>query len=162
MNAAKRELFEIWIGAAISVGLVVIVLLVFGPTRFSDDSYAITARFNRADGLNVGGLVRAAGVPVGEIKELRLDKNFRAVTVLRIDNGVILDAEATASIVTDGLFGQKFIQLDIGGSDTVIGDGKEITFTEDSLVLDDLLGLIISRAKQARKGAGGAATESRP
>ncbi len=89
-------------------------------------------------------------MPVGQIEELRLDENFRAVAVLRIDKGVELDTEATASIVTDGLFGQKFIQLDIGGNDAVIGNGQEIAFTEDSLVLEDLLELIISRAKQAR------------
>jgi phospholipid/cholesterol/gamma-HCH transport system substrate-binding protein len=162
MNAAKREIFETWIGAAIIAVLVVVVVLVFGPARFSDGSYEVTARFSRADGLAAGGIVQAAGVPVGEIKELRLDENFRAVAVLLIDDGVELDSDATASIVTDGLFGAKFIQLDVGAGDAIIGDGQEIAFTEDSLVLDDLLQLIISRAKQARSGTGGAATESQP
>ena len=150
MNAAKREILETWIGAAMSAGLIFVIVLVFGPFRFGDNSYEVIARFSRADGLAVGSMVRAAGVPVGQIEELRLDENFRAVAVLRIDKGVELDTEATASIVTDGLFGQKFIQLDGGGSDAVIGNGQEIAFTEDSLVLEDLLELIISRAKQAR------------
>lgn len=141
-------------------GLVVIVLLVFGPNRFSDGTYSVTARFSRADGLSTGSIVQAAGVPVGKIEELRLDENFRATAVLRIDGGVELDSDATASILTDGLFGQKFILLDIGAGDSIIGDGQEISFTEDSLVLDDLLELIISRAKQARTGTGGTATES--
>ena len=162
MNAAKRELFETWIGAAIIAGLVVVILLVFGPTRFSDGTYSVTARFSRADGLSTGGIVQAAGVPVGKIEELRLDKDFRAIAVLRIDSNVELDSDATAAIVTDGLFGQKFIQLDIGGGESVIGDGQEIAFTEDSLILDDLIELIISRAKQARSSTGGAATESKP
>jgi phospholipid/cholesterol/gamma-HCH transport system substrate-binding protein len=107
-------------------------------------------------------MVRAAGVPVGQIEELRLDEDFRAIVVLRIDDGVVLDTDATASIVTDGLFGQKFIQLDIGGSDELIGEGQEITFTEDSLVLEDLLELIISRAKQVRRKPDDAATENQP
>ena len=162
MNAAKREIFETWIGVAIITALVVIVILVFARSGFSDGSYEITARFNRADGISTGSIVRFAGVPVGQVEELRLDENFRAIAVLRIDDGVVLDTDATASIVTDGLFGQKFIQLDIGGSDALIGEGQEITFTEDSLVLEDLLELIIGRAKQVRRGAGGAATESQP
>ena len=162
MNAAKREIFEIWIGVGIVTVLVLFMVLVFGPSGFSDGNYSITARFSRADGLSTGGMVRAAGVPVGQIEELRLDENFRAVVVLRIDDGVVLDSEATASIVTDGLFGQKFIQLDIGGSDAVIGEGEEIIFTEDSLVLEDLLELIISRAKQLRRAAAGAKTENQP
>ena len=162
MNAAKREIFEIWIGAAIVTVLVLFMVLVFGPSVFSDGSYSINARFSRADGLSAGGMVRAAGVPVGQIEELRLDENFRALVVLRIEDGVVLDSEATASIVTDGLFGQKFIQLDIGGSDAVIGEGQEIAFTEESVVLEDLLELIISRAKQVRRKASDAATESQP
>ena len=83
------------------------VALVFGQSGFSDGTYEIKARFSRADGLSTGSTVRAAGVPVGQIEELRLDNNFRAVTVLRIDNGVVLDTDATASIVTDGLFGKN-------------------------------------------------------
>jgi phospholipid/cholesterol/gamma-HCH transport system substrate-binding protein len=162
MNAAKREIYEIWIGAGIVTVLVLIVVLVFGANGLSDGSYQISARFSRADGLSTGGMVRAAGVPVGQIEELHLGEDFRALVVLRIDDGVVLDTEATASIVTDGLFGQKFIQLDIGGSDEVIGEGQEITFTEDSLVLEDLLELIISRAKQVRRKSHDAATENQP
>ena len=162
MNAAKREIYEIWIGAGIITVLVLLVLLVFGLNGGKGDSYDVTARFSRADGLSTGSQVQAAGVPVGRIEELRLDENFRAVTVLRIEKGVVLDADSTASIVTDGLFGEKFIQLDVGGSDAVIGDGQEITYTEDSLVLEDLLELIISRAKQVRGNADVPTTESEP
>ncbi len=162
MSAAKREIFEIWIGAGVVTALVLFVMLIFGLNGGGDGKYDVTARFSRADGLSTGGMVRAAGVPVGWIEELRLDDNFRAVTVLRIDRSVVLDADATASIVTDGLFGQKFIQLDIGGSDTIIGDGQEITFTEDSLVLEDLLELIISRAKQVRRNSSSTTKETQP
>lgn len=162
MNAAKREIYEIWIGAVIITALVVLVVLVFSQSAFSDGHYLISARFSRADGLSTGSMVRAAGVPVGQIEELRLDENFRALTVLKIEDGVVLDTDATASIVTDGLFGQKFIQLDIGGGDAVIGEGSEIVFTEDSLVLEDLLELIISRAKQVRRNAKGTTTEIQP
>lgn len=162
MNAAKRELYEIWIGAAMFAALVIVVTLVFGPDRFGDGNYEVIARFSRADGIAAGSSVQAAGVPVGEIKELRLDENFRAVAVLRIDDSVELDSDTTASIVTDGLFGDKFVQLDVGAGEATIGDGQEIAFTEDSLVLDDLLELIISRAKEARSRPDGAATESKP
>lgn len=150
MRAAKREALEIWIGTAVAAIMVVVVALVFSPLRIDDDTYRLTARFNRADGLSPGSMVQAAGIPVGKIDRLDLDQNYRAVAVLRIDRGVALDAESTAAIVTDGLFGDKFVQLDIGGSDTMLGDGDEIAFTEDSLILDDLLELIVSRAKSNR------------
>ncbi|MBT5945549.1 MAG: hypothetical protein HOG93_13115, partial [Rhodospirillaceae bacterium] len=55
------------------------------------------------------------------------------------------------AIVTDGIFGGKLVRVDIGGADRIIGDGGRISYTEDAVVLDDLLGLIVSRAKSARE-----------
>ncbi len=163
MNAAKREVIEIWIGAAITVALIAIVSLVFSSAGSGAGSYEITARFNRADGVRAGSLVRAAGVDVGQIQELSLDEDLRAIAVLRINSDVVLDTDTTASIVTDGLFGDKFVRLEVGAGDAVIGNGQEIAFTQDSLVLDDLLELIINRARQAqRRRASGTATESQP
>jgi len=159
MHAAKRELLEIWVGAAIILAIVAVTALIFGPTPLGDGSYEVSARFSRADGLRVGSTVQAAGVPVGKVQALRLDENYRAVATLKIDSGVVLDSDATASIVTDGLFGDKFIQLDVGAGDREIGNGEEITYTEDALVLDDLLELIIGRARQARASAAGAGEE---
>lgn len=159
MNTAKREKFEIWIGAAISTTLVVLVTLIFSPAGSGANSYEVMARFNRVDGARVGSVVRAAGVDVGQIQELRLDENFRAVAVLRINSDIVLDTDASASIVTDGLFGGKFVQLDVGAGEGEIGDGQEIAFTEDALVLDDLLELIISQGKQARGIKDDGATE---
>jgi len=43
------------------------------------------------------------------------------------------------------------VQVDIGGGDQMISDGGRISYTEDAIVIDDLLGLIISQAKSARE-----------
>lgn len=150
MTAAKRELLEIWVGAAIMLAIVAVLAAVFGPSPIDGGTYEVSARFSRADGLRVGSIVRAAGVPVGKVRELRLDNHFRAVADMQIDKNVELDTEATAAIVTDGLFGKKFVQLDIGGGDKMIGNGGEIAYTEGALILDDLLELIVSRARQAK------------
>ena len=69
---------------------------------------------------------------------------------MRINTDVELDSDATAAIVTDGIFGGKLIQVDIGGGEEMIEDGGAISFTEDALVLDDLLSLIISQAHAKR------------
>ena len=52
------------------------------------------------------------------------------------------------------IFGGKLVRLDIGGGEDMIADGGRIGFTEDAVVLDDLLGLIISQAKAARDSQG--------
>ncbi len=136
--------------------------LVFSPAGSVVGTIDITARFNRADGVRVGTLVRAAGVDVGQVEELDLDEDFRAVTVLRINSDIVLDSDASAAIVSDSLFGGKFIRLDVGAGDGEIGNGQEIVFTQDAVVLDDLLELIISQARQARGVDKDAATEDQP
>ena len=66
---------------------------------------------------------------------------------MKVQSDVVLDSESVASITTPGLFGKKYIQLDIGSGD-ILKSGQEILYTEDSLILEDLLKLILSRSKR--------------
>lgn len=151
-KSSQREFRDVIVGLGVVVLVVGTLAVVFGSTRTSGDSTIdVTAVFGRTDGLQIGSPVHAAGVQVGEVAGLELVQQFRVRATLRIDASVELDTDATAAIVTDGIFGGKIVQVDIGGGDQMIGDGGRISFTEDAIVLDDLLGFIVSRAKSARE-----------
>ena len=151
-KSSKRELRDVTVGLAVVILVVGILGVVFGPARTTDGSTVdISAVFGRADGLRIGNPVHAAGVQVGEVADLELVQQFRVRAPLRIDASVELDTDATAAIITDGIFGGKVVQVDIGGGDQMISDGGRISYTEDAIVIDDLLGLIISQAKSARE-----------
>ena len=142
-TSSQRELRDVVVGFGVVIAIVAVVAGVFGPTWTSgDETIDVRAVFGRTDGLLVGNPVHAAGVKVGEVAGLDLVEQFRVQATLRIDASVELDADATAAIVTDGIFGGKLVRVDIGG---------RISYTEDAVVLDDLLGLIVSRAKSARE-----------
>ncbi|MBM3559707.1 MAG: MCE family protein, partial [Alphaproteobacteria bacterium] len=117
-----------------------------------------TARFGRVDGLAVGAPVLAAGITVGAVTDLALDDAFRAVATLRIDPRLELDADTSAEVVSGGLFGSKFVRLNVGGADRMIADGGTIRHTADSVIVDDLLQIIVAQGR-ARLGAAG---ESKP
>jgi phospholipid/cholesterol/gamma-HCH transport system substrate-binding protein len=55
----------------------------------------------------------------------------------RVDN---LPADSTASILTAGLLGEKYIGISVGGEDSLLKDGGTIHDTQSSLVLEDLIG----------------------
>ena len=55
----------------------------------------------------------------------------------RVDN---LPTDTTASILTAGLLGEKYISLSIGGEEDVLVDGDVIYDTQSSLVLEELIG----------------------
>lgn len=151
-TSSQRELRDVIVGLGVVVLVVGVLGVVFGPARNSgDETIDVNAVFGRTDGLRIGDPVHAAGVKVGEVAELDLIEQFRVRATLRIDASLELDTDASAAIVTDGIFGGKLVRVDIGGADELIDDGGRISFTEDAVVLDDLLGLIVSQAKSARE-----------
>lgn len=151
-KASQREIRNVLVGLGVCVVIAAVLVVVFGPGRVVGGSTIdVQAAFGRTDGLKVGSPVQAAGVEVGEVVGLELVDRFRVLATLRIDADVELDTDATAAIVTDGVFGGKLVRIDIGSGDNFIGDGDRISFTEDSVVLDDLLALIISRARAAKE-----------
>ena len=54
-----------------------------------------------------------------------------------VDN---LPSDSTASILTAGLLGEKYIGISVGGEDAVLKNGGTIHDTQSSLVLEDLIG----------------------
>ena len=113
--------------------------------------YKLHARFGRTDGLLVGGLVRLSGVDVGRVIEAELDENFNAVLTLEIKDNVKIPDDSSASIVSSGLMGKKYIEIDVGSSEDYIEAGGEFEYTQDAMVLEELLDRIVSMGKANRK-----------
>ncbi len=113
----------------------------------------VSAGFNRVDGLVEGDGVYLSGVKIGSVEKMWLDKNFRAIVTFRIDDTVHLPKDSSAAIHTDGLFGTKFVVLEPGIGDKPLTSGDKLTFTQDAVVVSDLLDLIISEGKANRAKA---------
>ncbi len=146
---------EIIVGGAAMVGLALLFALGYGSKELSADgaggNYSVLAAFNRIDGLFEGDVVRLGGIRIGTVGGLSLDKNFRAVISLRISNDVKLPTDSSAAIHTDGLFGNKYIVLEPGGEEVFLQPGEAITFTQDAMIVGELLELIISQGKARNK-----------
>ena len=69
------------------------------------------------------------------------------IVTMEVDATLELDTDTNASIISESLFGTKFIRLDIGGGDAIIEDGGSIFYTEASLIIGDLLNMIVARGK---------------
>jgi phospholipid/cholesterol/gamma-HCH transport system substrate-binding protein len=108
------------------------------------------ARFQRADGVAAGTQVRLSGLVVGRVVGTQLDEHFRAVVHMRLDPGLAVSADTAAAIYTDGLLGAKYIVLQPGGDEKLLPPGGMIRYTQDSVVIEDLLEAIITEAKRRR------------
>jgi len=113
----------------------------------NDTTYLVNAQFNQIDGLDVGADVRMSGIAVGRVVAEKLDDQHRAIVIMKINKNIPLPLDTSASIQTDGLFGAKYIGLEPGGAEDFIKDGENLTYTQDALVVTDLLELIISEGR---------------
>ncbi|UZP67799.1 outer membrane lipid asymmetry maintenance protein MlaD [Desulfovibrio mangrovi] len=104
------------------------------------DTYTVTARFTSITGLRVGADVEIAGVPVGKVSAIKLDKEESlALVSLAIRKDVELTDDVIASVKTSGLIGDKYIKLAPGGSVSTLGQGDEITDTESAVDIEELI-----------------------
>ena len=148
----RAEAREISIGAVVVAVLLTIMIFVYGgQDDFSEDGgIRISASFNRVDGLAVGDPVYLSGVRIGSVEKMWLNKNFRAIVSFQLKDGLVIPEDSSAAIHTDGLFGSKFIVVEPGGAEQAMKEGHTITFTQDAVIVSNLLDLIISEGKANR------------
>lgn len=108
-------------------------------------AYEVTAVFRKAEGLTVGGDVRISGVKVGSIRDVGLDaQTFSANVRLAINQDVQIPDDSSAMVASDGLLGGAHVAIQPGGSEFMIEPGGEITITQGSVSLMDLIGRAVT------------------
>lgn len=141
----KKNLVEALIGAAVLMVAAWFVVITYRTTDFGmAEGTHLTARFDKASGLNIGNDVRIAGIRVGTITSQEVDTvTFQAVIGLSVDPRIQLPVDTSASIRSENLLGGTYLALEPGGDDVLLQDGDEIEFTQGSIDVLDLLGRAI-------------------
>lgn len=139
----KKYTKETSVGIFVLIGLLCVGYLTLKLGKLDimgGDSYMIEARFTNVSGLKPGASVEIAGVSVGEVFSITLDQDYGvAVVRLQIDNGVELTDEASASVKTSGLIGDKYIKLTPGAGMDTLAAGDTIFDTEPALDVEELI-----------------------
>ena len=152
MAAAEQR--ETLVGAVaavvLAIGLLLVALTNRAAQRTDEGHFHLTADFERVDGVHIGTPVRLAGIDVGSVAQMNVDARSRAVLGFRFERALDLPDDTAAVIETDGLFGQKYVELRPGGSERNFKNGARISFTQDAVILEDLVALIVQRAKAAQ------------
>jgi phospholipid/cholesterol/gamma-HCH transport system permease protein len=142
----QNRTLEIGVGLFLLAGILALLLLALRVSGLSPsattDTYKLYAYFDNIAGLTVRAKVTMAGVTIGKVTAIDLDRDSFTGRVTmqlekRVDN---LPTDSTASILTAGLLGEKYIGLSVGGEEGLLKDGSTIHDTQSSLVLEDLIG----------------------
>ncbi len=137
---------EISVGVFLLAGMLALLLLAFRVSGLtvanSTDTYTLTAHFDNIAGLTTRAKVTMAGVSVGKVVAIDFDtETYTGRVTMEVQSRVNnLPTDTTASILTAGLLGEKYISFSVGGEDEVLKDGDVIYDTQSSLVLEELIG----------------------
>ena len=139
----KRNTIEMLVGLFLIAGIMAVVYLALalGEVSFltKGSTYIINAQFDNVSGIKKGAAVQVAGVVVGEVSKMWLGDRGYAYLALRIDKTVKVPVDSLASVKSQGIIGDRFIQLNLGKDEKVFPQGGIIRNTKSALDIESLI-----------------------
>ncbi|MFQ5348722.1 MAG: outer membrane lipid asymmetry maintenance protein MlaD [Rhodothalassiaceae bacterium] len=150
----NSNLVESLIGAVVLVVAAGFLYIAYTTTDVAGrDGYPLIARFERVGGLNLGADVRLSGIKVGTVTREELDPDsYQAVVHFVIDRSIRLPVDSGASITSDGLLGDTYLELSPGGAPDYLAPGDQVEFTEDPIDIWSLVSKAVFSGDSASDG----------
>lgn len=111
------------VGVFIFLGLLFLsigIFLIGNKDFLFSSTYGLKAEFQNVGGLNNGADVRVGGIHEGTVKEidLPLQSDGKVIVVMNLRSGTrnIIKKDSHASIKTEGLLGDKYIEISFGSA----------------------------------------------
>ena len=114
-----------------------------GVSLRTEKTMTIYASFDEIGGLKTRAPVVISGVRVGQVAAIELADDYRARVALAVAEDLELPVDTSASIVTSGVLGDRYVSLQLGGEEQHLANGEEIEFVESAVVLERLIGQFI-------------------
>jgi phospholipid/cholesterol/gamma-HCH transport system substrate-binding protein len=147
----QRNVLETVMGAIVLIAAAGFLYLVSNTigVHQNTNGYDLVMRFDRGGSVNPGTDVRIAGAKVGTVVTKQFDPtNYQAVVTINVDGNVKLPKDTTAVITSDGLLGDNYVLLDIGGDEEMLKPNDQITHVQGALNLADLINKFVVGSKQ--------------
>ncbi len=122
-------------------------------TYTSGETFTVSARFQNSGGLKVKSPVSVAGVKIGRVSSISLDKEtLESVVEMKIDSKYNnLPDDSDASIYTSGLLGEQYISIDPGPglSGAFLKNNSKIENVSSAIILEEMIGkFLLNKANQ--------------
>ncbi len=146
---------EIAVGLFVAAGMAAFFMLAMKVSNLASYSgeggYKVYASFDNVGGLQVRSPVKAGGVTVGRVAEIKYNsETFQARVSMEIDKKFDgFPTDTSASILTAGLLGEQYIGLEPGAEEEYLEEGDSLLLTESAMVLERLIGqFLYSKASE--------------
>ena len=150
----KKKSIEIFVGIFMILSFFIFIIFAFkisGTNNIYNKKsyYDVYVEFSNIGNLKLNSKVSIAGVCVGRVKNIYLDKNyFYARVCLSIEKDINnIPDDSKASILTAGLLGDNYIDLNIGFSSDYLkhNDSILIENTDSAIIFERLIYSFIKR-----------------
>ena len=140
----KRVISNVKLGAFVLGGLVFLVLLLYmiGKNRsLFGSTYILKARFENVQGLVAGNNVRFSGIQAGTVKRVKILSDTVIEVTMIIDTKMepIIRKNAIVSISTDGLVGNKVVNIVPAGEPASLAAEGDILASKKSVNTDEMM-----------------------
>jgi len=151
----NRKLIDLWVGVFVAIGLGALFFLalkVGNLLSFNEDrkGYQLEARFDNIGALKPRAQVKSAGVVVGRVESIRLDKKtYEAIARLHLFPEYQFSRDTIATVYTSGLLGDQFVGLEAGGDTVMLKDEDVIKKTQSAVQIEKLISqFMFSKAQE--------------
>ena len=147
---SERKL-QVWVGLFTVLVLASLFFIAIKGSNLnvfqSSDGYKLNVYFGEIGGLKKSAPVTMAGVEIGRVASITLDPStFQAKVVLNIyERYDQLPLDSSASILTAGILGEKYIGITPGGDTESLLNGDTIEISQSALVLENLISTFLNK-----------------
>ena len=102
-------------------------------------TYTLFAEFDDVSGVKEGASVQVSGVVVGDVGTIDLIEDGIARVALRLERDVQVPLDSIASVKSQGIIGDKYIKISLGGELEFFDEKGVIVDTESAIDIESLI-----------------------
>jgi phospholipid/cholesterol/gamma-HCH transport system substrate-binding protein len=151
----KKEIHYKWkLGMFVTIGLLIFIITIYligKQKNIFGSTFNLKTVFRSVSGLQQGNNVRFDGINVGTVDDIQImsDTAVEVDVVIQKDVQRFIKKDATASIGSDGLMGDKVLVIGPGSSSKPVEDNAVLN-SEDPINMEEIMGSLSGTATNAK------------
>ena len=138
----KKINLEFILGLLILIVSVICFFIYTSKIKIFDkiDTLQINSSFFEIGNTSIGNDVKINGVKVGEVSNIKLDKeNYMAVITSSIDKSIKIPGDSVFKISNNGFIGSSYVEIQLGNSKELLNNNDFSINNIDAVSLEEII-----------------------